>query len=125
MALSAANPVAVTTKARGGGAARKPFGEVLRNLLIEQGFTTSIGNPNWSGFAQQLGDIQYETLRKAVTREREPSIKVMEKVAEVLGVEPTVFWEYQLAQAQRMLDPREVGEDEAFANLQKWLKRGT
>lgn len=110
--------------AKGEGAARrKSFGEVLRDLLIEQGYTTSIGNPDWPRFAQGLGDIQYETLRKAITRERDPSLKVMEACAEALGIAPDTFWEYRLAQVQRMFDPREVGEDEAYANLQNWIEK--
>jgi len=47
----------------------------------------------------------------------------MERVAALLDVEPTVFWEYELAQVRRSFDPRVVGEDEAFANLQRWLGR--
>ena len=107
---------------RGGRAPRRvAFGEVLRDLLIEHGYTTAIGNPDWSRLALELDGIQYESLRKAVTREREPSVKIMESCATTLGVEPTIFWEYQLAQARRGFDLREVGEDEAFANLQRWL----
>ncbi len=101
---------------------RTPFGRVLRDLLIESGYTTTIGNPDWPRFALELEGIQYESLRKAVTREREPSVKIMESCANALGVEPTIFWEYQLAQVRRAFDLREVGEDEAFANLQRWRK---
>ena len=99
-----------------------PFGQVLRDQLIGHGYTTAIGNPDWSRFALELDDIRYESLRKAVTREREPSVKIMESCARALGVEPTIFWEYQLAQARRGFDLREVDEDVAFANLQRWLK---
>lgn len=102
-------------------AARRSFGQIVRDLLIERGYTTGIGNPNWSGFAQALPDISYESLRKAVTSERDPGVKIMESVAAALGVSPDIFWEYQLAQAQRAFDPKEVGEDEAYANLQQWL----
>jgi hypothetical protein len=91
-------------------------------LLIERGFVTPIGNPNWSAFADQLKDVQYESFRKAVTGERWPSSKIMEAVASQLGVEPSLFWEYQLWQAQRAFDPREVGDDVAYQNLQEWMK---
>ena len=101
---------------------RVPFGQVLRDQLIERGFTTALGNPDWPRFAAELEAIRYESLRKAVTREREPSVKIMESCASVLGVEPTIFWEYQLAQVRRGFDLREVGEDEAFDNLQRWLR---
>jgi hypothetical protein len=107
----------------GSAASRKSFGEVLRDLLLVHGYTTAMGNPDWSRFAQDLGDVTYETLRKAVTKERAPSTRVMERAAEVLDVAPTVFWEYELAEAQRALDPRRVGEDDAYANLQIWLGR--
>ena len=105
------------------GQRRRPFGEVLRDLLLEQGYRTPIGNADWPRFARDLGDVKYETLRKAVTRERAPSTRVMTRAAELLGVEPTIFWEYELAQARQALDPRRVGEDEAYANLQRWLER--
>jgi len=100
-----------------------PFGVVVRDLLIQHGYVTQIGNPNWMEFSRQLRDVKYESLRKAVTGEREPGVKIMESVAQALGIKPCVFWEYQLAVAQRSFDPREVGEDEAFANLQKWLAK--
>ena len=102
---------------------RRSFGQVVRDLLIERGYTSAIGNPDWPRFARELDGIGYETLRKAVTGERPPSSKVMESVAARLDVEPTIFWEYELARAKQAFDVRQVGDDEAFANLQKWLGR--
>lgn len=123
----AANSLSMAKPAsKGGGAAssrRRTFGEVTRDLLIDRGFVTAIGNPDWPRFTQALDGIQYETLRKAVTRDRPPSIKLMEVVSAALEVDPSIFWEYQLALAQRSFDPKEVGEDEAYANLQKWLRK--
>jgi hypothetical protein len=101
-----------------------PFGQVLRDLLIERGYTTGIGNPDWPRFAMELDGIRYESLRKAVTRERAPSVKIMEACAGTLGVEPAIFWEYQLAQVRRAFDQREVGDDVAFANLRRWQELG-
>lgn len=98
----------------------RTFGAIVRDLLIEGGYVTGIGNPNWSGFALELDDIHYETLRKAVTGERPPSAKIMEAVAEKLGIPPGIFPEYQLAQAQRDFDPRSVGEAVAMTNLLLW-----
>jgi hypothetical protein len=95
---------------------------MVRDLLIERGIVTAMGNPNWSAFSMQLGGVQYESLRKAVTGERRPSPKIMETVAEALDVEPGQFIEYQLWLAQRAFDPAEVGEEEAFANLTAWMK---
>ena len=102
---------------------RKSFGTVLRDLLIDRGYTTAIGNPNWSRFADELGDVQYESLRKAITGERLASAKIMERVAQQLDVEPSVFWEYNLWLVQRAFDPKEVGEEKAFENLRKWMKK--
>ena len=61
-------------EARGGARSKtsaaskpRPFGAIVRDLLIERDFVTGMGNPNWSGFAAQLEDVHYESLRKAVT----------------------------------------------------------
>jgi hypothetical protein len=98
---------------------KRPFGVVVRDLLIERGYTTGMGNPNWSGFALDSG-VGYESLRKAVTGERAPGAKLMEDVASSLKVSPDTFAEYALLQAQRMFDPREVGTEQALANLEAW-----
>jgi hypothetical protein len=103
----------------------RPFGAVLRDLLIERGITTGIGNADWVTFARMLPDVSYESLRKAVTGERPPGIRIIQSVASALSVDPDVFWEHQLAQAQRSLNPSEVGEEVAFANLQAWLESPT
>ena len=95
----------------------RPFGAVLRGLLINHGVTTRIGNPDWVGFAKQLEGIHYETLRKAVVGERAPAPKVIEAVSDALGVVPATFAEYRLWEARRLLDPQEVGLEEAVRNL--------
>ena len=100
----------------------KPFGTVVRDLLIERGITTSLGNPNWAEFAMMLDSVGYETLRKAVTGERHPGEKVMLEVAAALEVEPETFYEYNLLIAQRAFDPREVGAEDALANLLAWKR---
>lgn len=128
MTSQAANPATMSRsrRTRGGEAAevkRQSFGEVLRDLLIERGHVTAIGNANWMAFSKELEDIQYESLRKAVTGERPPSPKIMESVAAMLDVTPEVFWEYRLWSVQRNFDPKEVGEDAAFENLQRWLEK--
>lgn len=100
----------------------RSFGKVLRDLLIEHEITTGMGNPNWSAFAEKLETVHYETLRKAITGERQPSPKVMEEAAAALGVTPDLFIEYRVWNAQRQFDPREVGVQEALANLERWAK---
>jgi hypothetical protein len=117
------SPSQPQSESKGNVRGRRAFGEVVRDLLIDRGYTTAIGNPDWPRFARELEGINYETLRKAVTRERMPSMKLMERVAASLDVEPTVFWEYELARARRSFDLRHVGDDEAYANLQRWLAR--
>lgn len=98
----------------------KSFGEITRDALIERGTVTAIGNANWASFTTELDGISYETLRKAVTGEREPSIKLMEVVAQALELDPEVYVEYRLEMARRSFDPAIVGEDAALANLEAW-----
>jgi hypothetical protein len=101
----------------------EPFSRVLRDLLIKKEITTGMGNPNWSAFSELLETVSYETLRKAVAGERQPTAKVMEEAAHALGLDPAdVFVEYRILQAQRMFDPREVGVAAALANLEKWTE---
>jgi hypothetical protein len=38
----------------------RPFGVVVRDLLIQSGKTTGMGNPNWAGFVDELEGISYE-----------------------------------------------------------------
>lgn len=95
----------------------RSFGLRLRDLLIERDITTGMGNPNWSEFAEQMPGVHYETLRKAVTGDRAPAPALMERCAEALDVSPDVFDEYQVYQAQRQFDPREVGLETAMENL--------
>lgn len=116
-AASAAGKLGVGSK--DGKMERPTFGQYLRDALIAREITTGMGNPNWSAFADQLGDVHYETLRKAVTGERAPAPVLMERVAQALGVEPTVFVEYELWQASRMFDPKVVGMEQAEANLRR------
>ena len=95
----------------------KPFGRTLRDLLIAKDVTTRNGNPDWAGFCQLLDGVSYETLRKAVTGDREPTPKIIEAVSDALSVEPDTFVEYRLLEAQRRFDWRVVGFDAAVANL--------
>lgn len=111
---------AAMARSRQTAARPRPFGAIVRDLLIERDLVTAMGNPNWSEFALQLEDVHYESLRKAVTGERHPGPKIMEEVAKALGVDPSIFWEYELHQAQQAFDPKVVGEDAALANLDAW-----
>jgi hypothetical protein len=102
--------------------APRRFGAVLRDLLIAKGVTTRMGNPDWTGFSQQLPKIHYETLRKAGVGERYPAPKLIDAVCDALSVEPSTFIEYRLTQVQTRFDPREVGFELAVRNLQSFEK---
>jgi hypothetical protein len=119
--MAKAERVAMPSAAGKGKRKPRVFGAIVRDLLIERDITTGMGSPNWSDFALMLEDVHYESLRKAVTGERWPGPKIMEAVAKALKVDPSIFPEYQLWLAQRAFDPKEVGEEEAFTNLAKWV----
>lgn len=97
-----------------------PFGRVLRDLLVEADFTTRLGNPRWADFAKRLPGVHYETLRKAVTGERQPTPELMDLCARALRRSPDVFVEYRLSQVRRAFEPKEVGFPAAIASLQLW-----
>jgi len=98
------------------------FGATLRGLLIEKGVTTPMGNPDWAGFSQLLDGVHYETLRKAVTGDRQPAKKLIEAVSDALDVTPETFIEYRMMEAQRHFDPKQVGVETALANLARWVE---
>jgi hypothetical protein len=98
----------------------RPFGTVLRDLLIEREITTKLGNPDWAGFAKTLRDMHYETLRKAVAGERTVAPKVIAAVAKRLNLDPTLFAEYRLSQVRSEFDPGAVGIERALRNLERW-----
>jgi transcriptional regulator with XRE-family HTH domain len=98
----------------------KPFGRLLAELVIESGYVRKNHSPNWVEFAKRVEGVGYETLRKALSGERAPSPVLIERVARVLNVEPSMFIEYRFTQAHRELDPREVGWTRAVDALASW-----
>jgi hypothetical protein len=48
---------------------------------------------------------------------------VVEAVSDALGVPSTTFAEYRLWNVQRLFDRREVGFEQAIANLASWEQR--
>lgn len=99
------------------------FRDKARELFVgREEFLTHTGNINWMLVSEALPDVYYETLRKAVAGDRNPTLSLMEKVAELAGVSPEVFAEYQLAKAQRAFDVKEVGYEAAMDNLGKWVQ---
>lgn len=103
--------------------AGKPFGAALRELLIgREEYETHTGNINWRTVADSLKGVHYETLRKAVAGDRPATASLIEQVAALCDVQPDYFMEYQLAQAQRQFDVKEVGWECAMENLREWSK---
>lgn len=116
-AISTGRQTAMTTDGNPGA-----FREVLKRELEQREIVNKMGDPNWVAFAELLDDYKYESLRKALVGDRQPTPGLMEACAAALGVDPTVFLEYRVWQAKRQFDPREVGMAEAIANLDAWAK---
>lgn len=96
------------------------FGRTLAEALVSSGYVRKNNNPHWVKFVTELPGVSYETLRKAVTGERWPSVELMKHAAERLHLEPTVFVEYRLWLAQTELDPSRVGWERAVDALLEW-----
>jgi hypothetical protein len=101
----------------------RPFGQALDALARSKGYVNRLGNVNWADLARDIPGIHYETLRKALAGERQLDHDFLERLAEGLGVPADYFVEWRLWDAQRRFDPREVGYDEAVANLTEWLRK--
>ena len=100
----------------------RAFGTALRELLIENDYTTESGRPNWAAFAQELAGFHYETLRRAATGSRPPSVALMEACARALRIPSEYFLEYRAYLARREFDPRHVGAERAARNLAAWSR---
>jgi transcriptional regulator with XRE-family HTH domain len=93
----------------------KSFGESLRVLMEEQGFS-------YRGLAQKTRELDGKGMTHAhinmlAKGHDRPSMRAMELIAEACDVEPGYFAEYRLALAMRELDPTEVGLEQALENL--------
>ncbi|MFZ0089243.1 MAG: helix-turn-helix transcriptional regulator [Solirubrobacteraceae bacterium] len=93
----------------------KPFGEALRALMKARDLTY-----------RRLADATRELDAKGLTHAHinmlanshdKPSMRAMELIAHACGVDPDYFAEYRLATAMRLLDPTEVGLEQALENL--------
>ena len=98
----------------------RPFGQALADLLREADFTTSSGNVNWHAFARELDGFSYEALRLVIAGKRTVTPALMEECARALKVKPEHFAEYRIYLARRQFDVREVGFEQALANLEQW-----
>jgi transcriptional regulator with XRE-family HTH domain len=97
------------------GVSSKPFGDALRDLMGERSLT-------YRGLAEATRSIDGKGITHAhinmlANGHDKPSMRAMELIAQVCGVEPDYFAEYRLAAAMRELDPAEVGLERALENL--------
>lgn len=98
---------------------------VLRLFQGHEEYLRKTGTVDLMRVSDALPDVYYETLRKAVAGDRQPSVDLMEKVATLAGVDPGVFAEYQLEVARQQFDPKVVGWETATANLKAWAEAST
>lgn len=93
----------------------EPFGPRLRRLREERGLSLET-------FAYQTrdhGGLTFSAVgqfERGVTYPRQETIEIL---AKTLEMEPAEFPEWRLAEARRRLDEREVGLDEALAELER------
>ena len=101
----------------------QPFMRALARVLRDSDHQSvdEEGNINWSTFARDLPTIHYETLRKIRVGERALDMAAIEEIAKAAGVPPEHFAEYRMMQARQLFDPKEVGFDQALANLRRWF----
>jgi transcriptional regulator with XRE-family HTH domain len=93
----------------------RPFGEALRSLMEEHGFS-------YRALAQKTRELDGKGMTHAhinmlAKGHDRPSRRAMELIADACAVDPDYFAEYRLAQAMRELDPTEVGLEQALENL--------
>src|SRR5688500_2121336 len=85
------------------------FADAIREALrVREEFHTLAGTVNLSEFARRLATTRYESLRRVLTRERKPTVKLMQEAAAALGVEPTYFGEFCIVLAERALRREEL-----------------
>lgn len=93
----------------------EPFGEALRTLMEERRLTyRALSDETRRLDGRGMTHAHINMLANGHDR---PSMRAMELIAQVCGVEPEYFAEYRLASAMRELDPAEVGLEQALANL--------
>lgn len=89
-----------------------PFADRLREICVDRGISVErawaiASGPDGTG-------PSLSSLRKVMAGERALTMRLMEAMANALGVDPTEFAEYRLANARALLDEREVGLDQAL-----------
>lgn len=93
-----------------------PWHRVLATKLAERGMSME----DLAFEARRRGGpkISSSRISKIKSGERPLGRELLEAFAEILGEPPAIFAEYRLALARAQLDEREVGLDQALANLE-------
>jgi hypothetical protein len=125
-AIGVMPPVVMSTA---GGVA--PFPEVLAQLRRERGMTVEDVGLELRSRVRARGEstkrqgASFSSFQKhaAGTAAGAPSVFLMEMVAEVFDVDPSVFVEYRLAKARSLFDERERPLTEAVQNATDALRR--
>jgi transcriptional regulator with XRE-family HTH domain len=93
----------------------EPFGDALRALMAEQGFSyRSLAEATRKLDGRGMTHAHINMLANGHDK---PSMRAMELIARACDVDPAYFAEYRLAAAMRALDPAEVGLEQALENL--------
>ena len=93
----------------------RPFGDALRELMSERGFSyRSLAERTRQMDGRGITHAHINMLANGHDR---PSVRAMELIAGACDVAPDYFAEYRLAAAMRELDPAEVGLEQALENL--------
>jgi hypothetical protein len=99
----------------------KDFPTRVKELARDRGL--SVAQVGYAAYDRNVRGTNPDTFKSVMAGRRAVTPALIEVVASVLAVEPDEFHEYRLAHARRLLDEREVGLDQALANLEE-LKRG-
>lgn len=97
--------------------ATTPFPERLRRLAETRGL--SVERVLLEAWNRDVKGTNPNTLKKVMRGERPLQLVQLEAVAAVLGVPADEFPEYRLALARRLYDERQVGLEQALANLSR------
>lgn len=98
-----------------GRLSNRDFGDALRELMGEAGFS-------YRSLAEATRELDGRGLSHAYINmlangHDKPSMRAMELIAPACGVQPEYFAHYRLMVAMRALDPDQVGLEQALENL--------
>lgn len=99
----------------------EPFPARVKRLAAER--KLSVAQVGQEAADYNVRGTTVSTLNKAMRGKRHPGRRLVENIAQVLEVDPWEFPEYRLATLRAALDEREVGLDQAVANILRLTKR--